>query len=117
MKNTQIIAENIKIQVQKQHTTIKKLLKDCSLGPNTVSKIASGADVTTQTIYKIADYLNCSVDYLLGREENDTTNIMESNHEKQYDETANQVLEAFSKLSFSDKVKVMNLIEELSEKN
>ena len=58
MKNTQIIAENIKIQVQKQHTTIKKLLKDCSLGPNTVSKIASGADVTTQTIYKIADYLN-----------------------------------------------------------
>ncbi|MBO5103939.1 MAG: helix-turn-helix transcriptional regulator [Ruminococcus sp.] len=67
MENTQIIAENIKLQIKKKNITIKKMLEECSLGVNTVSKMASGTDVTTRTLYKIADYLDCSVDYLLGR--------------------------------------------------
>ena len=70
MQNTQIIAENIKLQTKKKNITVKKMLQDCSLGVNTVSKIAAGTDVTTRTLYKIADYLGCSVDYLLGRTEN-----------------------------------------------
>lgn len=70
MQNTQIIAENIKLQTKQKNITVKKMLQDCSLGVNTVSKIASGTDITTRTLYKIADYLGCSVDYLLGRTDN-----------------------------------------------
>lgn len=67
-------------------------------------------------LQKVADYFQVSTDYLLGREPQNII-VTESDHEKQYDETTNQVSEAFSKLSFSDKAKVMNLIAELSEKN
>lgn len=116
MKNTQIIAENIKIQAPKQNVTIKKLLEDCSLGPNTVYKIASGNDVTTQTIYKIADYLNCSVDYLLGRENNANNSTgVEVDHEQQYDETTMQAAEMFSNMNIINKTKVLNFMIELSE--
>ena len=44
------------------------MLSSCGLGKNTVAKISSGTDILTLNFAKIADYLNCSVDYLLGRE-------------------------------------------------
>lgn len=34
---------------------------------NTLGKMSKGNDVTTQTLIKIADYLNVSIDFLLGR--------------------------------------------------
>ena len=36
-------------------------------GKNTVSKIRQGKDILTLNFAKIADALGCSVDYLLGR--------------------------------------------------
>ncbi len=70
MINSQITAKRIKEKAKEKGVTIKKLLEDCELGVNTVGKMAKGTDVTAQTLCKIADYLNVSVDYLLGREEN-----------------------------------------------
>jgi DNA-binding Xre family transcriptional regulator len=43
------------------------LLSDCELGVNTLSKMSKGTDILTRNFAKIADRLNCSVDYLLGR--------------------------------------------------
>ena len=68
MLNQQIAAERIKDQAKKQGITVKKLLTDCDIGVNTVGKMARGMDVNSQTLVKIADHLNVSVDYLLGRE-------------------------------------------------
>ena len=50
-----------------QRKSIGWLLSSCGLGKNTVSKIRQGKDILTLNFAKIADALGCSVDYLLGR--------------------------------------------------
>ncbi len=67
MKNTQIVAERIKIQAKEKGISVKKLLEKCELGVNTVTKMSNGTDIVSQNLLKIADCLECSVDYLLGR--------------------------------------------------
>lgn len=51
-----------------------EVLSACGLGKNTVSKISNGADILTLNFAKIADELDCSVDYLLGRTDNPDVN-------------------------------------------
>jgi transcriptional regulator with XRE-family HTH domain len=75
MQNTQIVAQRIKERTKAKKCTIKKMLIDCELGVNTVSKMASGTDVLSQNLLKMATYLNCSVDYLLGRTDNPVVNV------------------------------------------
>lgn len=70
MKNTQIVAERIKIQAKRKGVSVKKMLENCELGVNTVIKMANGTDIVSQNLLKIANYLDCSVDYLLGRTDN-----------------------------------------------
>lgn len=81
MKNTQIVAERIKIQAKRKGLSVKKLLESCNLGVNTVTKMSSGTDIVSQNLLKIADCLECSVDYLLGR--TDTPDMIENNIAKQ----------------------------------
>lgn len=70
MYNSQEIGFRIKKIAEKQGKTIKSVLEECGLGKNTVQKISSGTDILTLNFAKIADYLDCSVDYLLGRTDN-----------------------------------------------
>ena len=56
MYNTQKIAERIKLQAKLRGVTMQTMLSEIGLGINTVSQIA--------------DYLDCSVDYLLCRTDN-----------------------------------------------
>lgn len=70
MYTPQEIANNIKEQTKNKNQTMKTLLENCELNKNTINKLAGGSDVGYQTIVKIADYLDCSVDLLLGREQN-----------------------------------------------
>ena len=65
--NSQNIADRIREQAKSQGKTLRALLNECELGINTVSNIYSGKDVLTLHFAKIADALDCSVDYLLGR--------------------------------------------------
>lgn len=70
MHNSQDIANKIKSVVKLRHTTIGKMLSECDLSKNALSTMQSGGYLPrTETIVKIADYLDCSVDYLLGRSE------------------------------------------------
>ena len=64
---TQDIADRIKDQVKKQGTTMRTLLNECGLNINAVSQFAKGKQLSCVSLAKIADYLDCSVDYLLGR--------------------------------------------------
>ena len=68
MYNSAEIAERIKRTCKETGKPVNKMLSSCGLGKNTVAKISSGTDILTLNFAKIADYLNCSVDYLLGRE-------------------------------------------------
>lgn len=66
MENTQIIAERIKEEARRQDVKVKDLLAQCQIDRNLVNKLANGRDTGTQNICKIADFLDCSTDYLLG---------------------------------------------------
>lgn len=61
------IADRIKFKAREKNILMKDLLKTCGLGINTVSKLADGKDIYSKNLAKIADCLNCSVDYILGR--------------------------------------------------
>jgi len=50
------------------------MLAECGLGVNTIGKMSRGGDILTLNFAKIADYLDCSVDYLLGRTDNPEIN-------------------------------------------
>lgn len=67
MYNSQEIANRIKSRAKLQGRALGEMLSACELGVNTVSKIGKGTDILTLNFAKIADYLDCPVDYLLGR--------------------------------------------------
>lgn len=70
---SQEIANRIKTRAKEMNVNIGDMLTSCELGINTVSKLAKGTDILTRNFAKIADYLDCSVDYLLGRTDDPAT--------------------------------------------
>lgn len=73
MYNSQDIAQSIKEISKARNITIKKLLEDVGLGFNTMSNMKTSMP-KADNLAKIADYLDCSVDYLLGRTDNPEVN-------------------------------------------
>ena len=70
MNNSQELAYFIKKMAKEKKVPIGTLLSDCELSKNTLSSMQSGGYYPRiEAICKIADYLDCSVDYLLGRTE------------------------------------------------
>ncbi|MCI8388039.1 MAG: helix-turn-helix transcriptional regulator [Clostridiales bacterium] len=71
-------AHNLAIMIKKratqQNITIKNMLIDCELGSNTMSALYHGKSIAFDSLARIADYLNCSVDYLLERTDNPEIN-------------------------------------------
>ncbi len=66
---SQETVQRIRLVAKEKNITIKQLLETCGLGKNTIAKMTSGNDIQTHNFAKIADCLECSVDYLLGRTE------------------------------------------------
>ncbi len=128
MYNSQEIADRIKLIAKVQQKKISEILLSCNLGKNTVAKIAKGTDILTLNFAKIADYLDCSVDYLLGRTDNPTigagNNINQSNVNSDNsivsvgtdssDELMQEFIQVFKSLDFSDKIKVMDFVNKLN---
>lgn len=68
-------ANLIKALAKLKGIAIKDMLSDCGLNKNTLSTMTSrGSWIQANTLAKIADYLDCSVDYLLGRTDNPEIN-------------------------------------------
>lgn len=67
MYNTQEIAFRIKRRAREINVPMKDLLSDCGLNVNTVSQFAKGQQMSCISLALIADRLDCSVDWLLGR--------------------------------------------------
>ena len=74
---TQNIANRIKERLRTQNRSMKAMLTDLDMGINSISEFAKGKQMSCISLAQIADYLNCSVDYLLGRTDNpDNINII-----------------------------------------
>lgn len=66
MYNSQNIAQRIKIIAKEKGIPVKKMLMDIELGENTLQNMKTSVP-KADNLAKIADYLDCSVDYLLER--------------------------------------------------
>ena len=67
------VAERIKEKMKEKNVTAKRMLAEVGLGVNTMSNMKTSMP-TADNLAKIADYLDCSVDYLLGRTDNPQIN-------------------------------------------
>lgn len=65
---------------------MEQMLVDCSLGVNAIRQINDTKGMASFSLAKIADYLDCSVDYLLGRTDNPTVS---GNNISNFDTTIN----------------------------
>jgi DNA-binding Xre family transcriptional regulator len=72
--NSLNVAELIKSRSKSQGIAIKDMLEELDLGSNTMSHMRHGRAIASDSLAKIADYLDCSVDYLLGRTDNPEVN-------------------------------------------
>ena len=68
--NSHDLAISIKNRAKTRKISLAKMLEDCNLGSNTMSALYHGKAMAFDSLARIADYLDCSVDYLLGRTEN-----------------------------------------------
>lgn len=74
MYNTQNIANRIKSRLKSQQISTKTMLYDLEMGINSISEFSKGKQMSCISLVRIADYLDCSVDYLLGRTDNPEVN-------------------------------------------
>lgn len=106
------------------------MLSELGISKNTLSSMSSrGSWPNIETIARISDYLDCSIDYLLGRQESTNIHINSHNQTSVKDSTVqinsdttadgieNEMIAQFRSLPFSSKVNVMNCIQKESEKN
>jgi transcriptional regulator with XRE-family HTH domain len=84
------IAETIKKTAKEKSIIIKTMLSDCGLGSNTMSAMYHGKSLASDSLAKIADYLEVTVDYLLGREE--VSNIADK---YELEDLSNKILNAY----------------------
>ncbi len=70
MYNTQDIAIRIKQLAKSKGIPLKDMLSDLQMGINVIAHLSKGQQISYLAFCKFADYLDCSVDYLLGRTDN-----------------------------------------------
>lgn len=61
------IAQRIKGLAKEKEITIKDMLIEIKLNKNSINTLSNGSMIQCDSLAKIADYLDCSVDFLLGR--------------------------------------------------
>jgi len=67
MYNAQTTKNRIKSLCKSKKINIESLLTKCGLGINAIQQINDKKGMASYSLARIADELNCSVDYLLGR--------------------------------------------------
>lgn len=70
MYNAQNLTEKIKKEAKNKNILIRDMLAECGLSINAISQITDKKGLSSFSLAAIADYLDVSVDYLLGRTEN-----------------------------------------------
>lgn len=105
MYTAYLTISRIQQAIKEKGYTQKKVFADCGIGEDTVKRMSDNKGISSFYLAKIADYLNCSVDYLLGR-----TDVPELK--------SNDDIELFSKiqkLPLSERSKVIVLIDEMNK--
>ncbi len=100
-----------------------KLFTDCGLNKNVVNNLKNGSVPSVDKITIIANYFNCSIDYLLGRTDDPSIKPQSPEQHIIYraketpDGIVNEFIQIFEKLDFQDKIEVMNTAVSKMKKN
>lgn len=98
------------------------LAKELNIASGSMTSWKNGKIPNGETLLKISEYLGVSVDYLLGRVENqngvtqvNTGDVgnhsnMNNSSKTELDEMSRELLNKFKELSFDDKIEVFNYI-------
>ena len=70
----QLTKNRIKQLCKEQKINMETMLLECDLGVNAIRQINDTKGMASFSLARIADYLDCSVDYLLGRTDNPKVN-------------------------------------------
>lgn len=111
MYNSQDVAERIKELAQKKNISVRQVLSDIGLGFNTMSNMKTSMP-KSDNLAKIADYLDCSVDYLLGRVDN-PNGTYSINNNTNINGTQNNVINGNVSSDCSDDQLLLDMIKEL----
>lgn len=101
MYKSTIIAEKIKNLSRIKKIHIGDMLSDCKLSKNAISSMLHGSMPKVDNLAKIADYLECSLDYLLGRTDIPENPYLNLSNENNVPERMNQETECAVKLNTS----------------
>ena len=141
MCNAQVIKERVREQQKaKGIKNSDEMMEELNLGVNIIRQMSDKKGVGCFALAKIADYLDCSVDYLLGRTDDpnrhsvftvsgvsisgdnhngiravNTGNLTVSNGPK-LNEMEQHLLEAFRALDFSQKIETVSSLMKLAQK-
>lgn len=109
MNNSQEIVKIIKIKAKENNLPLGKMLEECELSKNALSSMQSGYLPRIENLVKIADYLDISIDYLLGRTEKSSSSELTENEQR--------MLDIFSKLTSFQQGELIGRAETLAEQN
>lgn len=109
MQNSQFIADRIKQQIKDQNKSVKGTLSDLHMGINTISALSKGKEISYVKMSEFAEYLNCSVDYLLGRTDNPQLHT-----DTGVAQDENKLLTCFAALNDEGKEKAIERLEEMA---
>lgn len=65
--SAEVLSDRIKALARERGVMLKDILSACDLNINSLSQMSDKKGLSSFSLAKIADYLDCSVDYLLGR--------------------------------------------------
>ena len=132
MNDSATVAQLIKERMKINGITNKQLAESVkNVNVNTISQLARGREISYVTFADIANFLNCSTDYLLGRSDkpdmtitvNQTGEIIEASPINAINTTGQplnemtaELVKMFENMDFSDKMKVINFVINLKNK-
>ena len=70
MYTAQNLVTRIKMRTKERNILMRDMLTECELNINAINQISDKKGLSSFALARIADYLGCSVDYLLGRTDN-----------------------------------------------
>ena len=103
---TQDIANRIKQCAKVRGVSIRDLMTDCNININALSEFARGKSLSSITLARLADCLNVSVEYLLGRSDNPTMTMPPADIDTSTADGA-ALLAIYNRLSPVDRAKLL----------
>ena len=130
MYTAQITIERIQKIIKLKGLVQKNVLADCGLSENTLKSMTDNRGMASFNLARIADYLDVSVDYLLGRTDepelknvsnvirikgNNAHNISNINMGKASSEDIDEVVEMLKNLTLVQRSEVILMINKMNE--